>query len=112
MVRDRRASAIALPPRGARAVARRPGVRGLPLMAVRRHLPPILATLAGASVVALLIYGVSTQQASRTLDQAVSKGRRPAAPDATRSLPVLGGRSDTSLASFRGKVVVLNFWAS
>src|SRR5205823_14189009 len=44
------------------------------------------------------------------LDDAVANGHRPAAPD--RPLPVLGGGGQRSLASFRGKPVVLNFWAS
>jgi cytochrome c biogenesis protein CcmG/thiol:disulfide interchange protein DsbE len=82
------------------------------LVAVRRHLPPILATLVGACLVGLLIYGVTTQSTSRTLDELVSKGQRPRAPDATRPLPDLNGRGEQSLASFRGKIVVLNFWAS
>jgi cytochrome c biogenesis protein CcmG/thiol:disulfide interchange protein DsbE len=79
---------------------------------VRRFLPPLLATLAGALLVALLIYGVSAQSASRTLDELVAKGERPRAPDAARLLPALGAPRDASLASFRGRVVVLNFWAS
>jgi cytochrome c biogenesis protein CcmG, thiol:disulfide interchange protein DsbE len=81
-------------------------------MAVRRLLPPLLATLAGACLVGLLIYGVSSQSASRTLDERVAKGERPHAPDAARLLPALGSRGNASLASFRGRVVVLNFWAS
>jgi len=81
-------------------------------MAVRRRVVPILASLAGACLIGLLIYGVSAQSASRTLDELVARGQRPQAPDATRSLPVLGGRGQSSLASLRGKVVVLNFWAS
>jgi len=62
--------------------------------------------------VGLLIYGVSAQSASRTLDERVAHGERPAAPDAGRSLPVLDGAGTGSLAALRGKVVVLNFWAS
>ncbi len=81
-------------------------------MAVRRRALPILVSLAGACLVALLIYGVSNQAASRTLDELVAQGRRPAAPDATRSLPILGGHGESSLAALRGKVVLLNFWAS
>jgi cytochrome c biogenesis protein CcmG/thiol:disulfide interchange protein DsbE len=86
----------------------------LPLGAVSRRILPILASLAGACVIALLIYGVSAQSASRTLDQRVAEGRHPPAPDAGRSLPVLTGSraAPSTLASFRGKVVVLNFWAS
>jgi cytochrome c biogenesis protein CcmG/thiol:disulfide interchange protein DsbE len=73
---------------------------------------PIVATLAGAGVIALLVYGVTAQSASRTLDERVARGERPSAPDATRSLPLLDGRGRGSLAAYRGKVVVLNFWAS
>jgi cytochrome c biogenesis protein CcmG, thiol:disulfide interchange protein DsbE len=84
----------------------------LPLVAMGRRVLPMLAWLVGACLVALLIYGVSAQSASRTLDEQVARGHRPLAPEATRSLPVLGGGGKASLASFRGKVVVLNFWAS
>jgi cytochrome c biogenesis protein CcmG, thiol:disulfide interchange protein DsbE len=86
---------------------------------------PILVCLAGACLIGLLIYGVTTQSASRTLDEAVAQGQHPVAPQATRTLPVLSGGvaatgspvADTgatgnSLAAYRGKVVVLNFWAS
>ena len=86
--------------------------RALPLVLVRSRLVPILATLAGAALIGLLIYGVSTQSASRTLDELVAQGHHPAAPDAERMLPVLGGHGVGALASLRGKVVVLNFWAS
>jgi cytochrome c biogenesis protein CcmG, thiol:disulfide interchange protein DsbE len=86
--------------------------RRLLLGAVRRRVLPILVTLAGAGLIGLLIYGVSSRSASRTLDELVAQGGRPQAPDAARSLPVLGGSGQSTLASLRGKVVVLNFWAS
>ncbi len=82
---------------------------------MRGRLLPILVCLAGACLIGLLVYGVTTQGASRTLDEAVAKGQRPRAPQATRRLPVLAGTPagvDDSLAAYRGKVVVLNFWAS
>jgi cytochrome c biogenesis protein CcmG/thiol:disulfide interchange protein DsbE len=66
----------------------------------------------GACVVALLLYGVAAQSPNRTLDELLARGQHPLAPNATRSLPVLGGAGAGSLASLRGKVVVLNFWAS
>jgi cytochrome c biogenesis protein CcmG, thiol:disulfide interchange protein DsbE len=73
---------------------------------------PILASLAGAALIALLLYGVSTQSANRTLDEQVLRRAYPPAPDATRELAVLGADTRSTLASLRGKVVVLNFWAS
>jgi thiol-disulfide isomerase/thioredoxin len=90
--------------------------------AVRPRLVPILVSLAGLCLIGLLIYGVSKPAANRTLDQALAQGLTPVAPQATRRLPVLfgGGASAISdpggatgsLASYRGRVVVLNFWAS
>jgi cytochrome c biogenesis protein CcmG, thiol:disulfide interchange protein DsbE len=90
---------------------------------VRRRAVPILVSLAGAGLVALLIYGVATQAPNRTLDEAVARGERPTAPDAHRLLPVLSsgstratadypGATSGSLADYRGRVVLLNFWAS
>lgn len=79
---------------------------------MRRRLLPILATLAGAGLIGLLVYGVTARSASRTLDERVARDEHPAAPDATRSLPLLDGDGAGTLAAYRGKVVVLNFWAS
>ena len=73
---------------------------------------PILISLVGACLIGLLVYGVSTQSASRTIDTDIHEGRHPRAPDAARSLPVLGGTGSGSLAAQHGKVVLLNFWAS
>jgi cytochrome c biogenesis protein CcmG/thiol:disulfide interchange protein DsbE len=79
---------------------------------VKRLTVPVVASFAGAALLALLIYGVTHQAASRTLDEAVAQGQRPTAPRATASLPVLVGHGRDSLAAYHGKVVVLNFWAS
>jgi cytochrome c biogenesis protein CcmG/thiol:disulfide interchange protein DsbE len=81
-------------------------------MAVRRRALPILAALAGAGLIGLLVYGVTAQSASRSLDELVARGQQPPAPEASRLLPVLGGHGLRPLAALRGKVVVLNFWAS
>ena len=78
----------------------------------KRSLLPVLVSIAGACVVALLIYGVAAQSASRTLDEQVASKRFPPAPDAGRLLPRLGAPGRAALASYRGGVVVLNFWAS
>jgi len=87
-------------------------LRHYPWAAVKRRILPAIVALAGACLVALLIYGVSHQAASRTLDDKVATGHFPQAPDASALLPVLGGDGTSSLAALRGKVVVLNFWAS
>jgi cytochrome c biogenesis protein CcmG, thiol:disulfide interchange protein DsbE len=81
---------------------------------VRGRVTPILISIAGACLIGLLIYGVTAQSASRTLDEARAHGQNPVAPQATRRLPVLSGGAGAtgSLAAYRGKVVVLNFWAS
>jgi cytochrome c biogenesis protein CcmG/thiol:disulfide interchange protein DsbE len=92
----------------------RPGSCASPLtlFAVRRRLLPTLASLAGVCLIGLLLYGVSAQSPNRTLDEQLARGRHPLAPDAARTLPVLGAGGRRTLASLRGKVVVLNFWAS
>jgi len=81
---------------------------------VRRRLVPLLCVIAGVAVVALLVYGLTQQGSSRALDEAIAAGRTPAAPAATRELPVLNGvpRHTASLVDWRGHVVIVNFWAS
>ena len=66
--------------------------------------------VAAALLVGLLAYGVASRQDDRSIDKATARGERVDAP--TRELPVLGGRGESSLADYKGKVVVLNFWAS
>jgi cytochrome c biogenesis protein CcmG/thiol:disulfide interchange protein DsbE len=64
----------------------------------------------GALLAGLLVYGVAGRGGDRTLDRKVADGERPPAPD--HALPLLDGRGRQSLASYRGKVVFLNFFAS
>ena len=78
---------------------------------MKRSLPTIVL-VAALALVALLAYGVFAADADSSLDQAVQAGERPAAPGADRALPALDGGGERRLADFRGKVVVLNFWAS
>ena len=81
---------------------------------MRRKLVPAIVAAAAAAAVGLLVYGLTQQGASRALDEALAAGRHPAAPQAARLLPTLDriGSAQASLARWRGKVVVLNFWAS
>jgi cytochrome c biogenesis protein CcmG, thiol:disulfide interchange protein DsbE len=66
--------------------------------------------LAAALLVGLLAYGVASRQADTSIDAALASGQRLKAP--TARLPLLGRAGQGSLADYRGKVVVLNFWAS
>lgn len=74
----------------------------------------MVVAVAAAALVGLLAYGVAKQGPSRSLDAAIEAGRHPPAPNTTRPLPVLDGLATrtATLAHWRGKVVVLNFWAS
>lgn len=79
---------------------------------MRSRALPIFISVVAAALIGLLIYGISHQAASRTLDDLVAHGQHPPAPQATDKLPILGGDGRSSLAALKGKVVVLNFWAS
>jgi cytochrome c biogenesis protein CcmG, thiol:disulfide interchange protein DsbE len=89
------------------------GMRALRLLPmVKRLFMPSIVGLVGAALVGLLVYGVLTQSASRTLDDAIAHGLHPRAPSAGDTLPLLSSDARESLAAYDGKVVVLNFWAS
>jgi cytochrome c biogenesis protein CcmG, thiol:disulfide interchange protein DsbE len=77
-----------------------------------RSFVPTVVVLLSVALVGLLIYGVVNKSEDTTLDDAVKSGKRPMAPQATLALPLLDGRGRTQLGDQRGKVVVLNFWAS
>ena len=76
---------------------------------MRRTYVP-LVVLVSAALIGLLVYGVVGAGDATTLDDAVKAGERPPAP--TRSLPVLEHGGEGSLADWRGKPVLVNFWAS
>ena len=67
-------------------------------------------TFAAAALVALLTYGVASVGPDTSLDEALRDGKRVEAP--VKDLPRLGGDGTASLADHKGKVVVLNVWAS
>jgi cytochrome c biogenesis protein CcmG/thiol:disulfide interchange protein DsbE len=79
---------------------------------MRRLLAPIpIAVLcAVVALVALLAYGLASNEPDRKVDDAVAAGQREPAPKI--ELPNLAGGGTGSLADYRGKVVVLNYWAS
>ena len=71
---------------------------------------PLAAIAITAALVALLAYGVFQNEPDNSIDSAVAAGKRPSAP--SLELPRLGAPGSLSLASLKGKVVVLNYWAS
>jgi cytochrome c biogenesis protein CcmG/thiol:disulfide interchange protein DsbE len=79
---------------------------------MRRFILPGLVTAAAVALLALLTFGVSNKNDTSSIDSQVARGQFPAAPNSRQALPVLGTRGKASLADFRGKVVVVNVFAS
>lgn len=71
---------------------------------------PIAIVCVLLALIALLAYGLAQNEPDRGVDEALARGERSPAP--AFELPKLGGGGSTSLADYRGQVVVLNFWAS
>ena len=75
--------------------------------------PAAVIVVLAAALVGLLSYGVAQRGEDRSIDAAVLNGERIDPPRATETLSLLGAPDRSrSVADFRGKVVVLNFWAS
>lgn len=79
---------------------------------MRRFLIPGIAFGVAVALLALLAFGVSSQGENTSIDSQLAHGTRPPAPSAAMSLPLLGSRGSESLRDLRGKVIVLNFFAS
>jgi cytochrome c biogenesis protein CcmG/thiol:disulfide interchange protein DsbE len=79
---------------------------------MRRFLLPGLVVAAAVALLALLTFGVADQGTSSSIDSEVAHGRFPIAPELRLALPELGSSAKESLADLRGKVVVLNVFAS
>jgi cytochrome c biogenesis protein CcmG/thiol:disulfide interchange protein DsbE len=77
---------------------------------MRRALIPVLAGAAALALVALLVFGVTKQSTNLSVEDAIAKGRPLAAP--TKNLVELGGGGAQSLRAYRGKVVIVNVFAS
>jgi cytochrome c biogenesis protein CcmG/thiol:disulfide interchange protein DsbE len=79
---------------------------------MRRLVVPGVIVAAAIGLLALLVFGVSNQGTNASIDAAVSRGLKPRPPNVHMALPVLGSSASASLARFRGKIIVLNVFAS
>ena len=79
---------------------------------MRRLLAPVPVAVIGVviALVALLAYGLASNEPDRGIEEALEQGERQPAPEL--ELPRLSGNGVRSLEDYRGQVVVLNFWAS
>jgi cytochrome c biogenesis protein CcmG, thiol:disulfide interchange protein DsbE len=79
---------------------------------MRRVLSPVSIAVicAVVALVALLAYGLAANEPDRQVEESLSRGAREPAP--ALELPRLSGGGTESLEDYRGRVVVLNFWAS
>jgi cytochrome c biogenesis protein CcmG, thiol:disulfide interchange protein DsbE len=79
---------------------------------MRRYAIPAVVVAVAAGLLVLLAFGVAHQGTNSSIDAAVARGDYPMAPNAHAQLPVLGSARTESLSDLRGKVVVLNVFAS
>jgi cytochrome c biogenesis protein CcmG/thiol:disulfide interchange protein DsbE len=79
---------------------------------MRRFMLPSLVVVAAVALIALLAFGVASEGASTSIEGSLARGVRPQEPDARMLLPVLGSTKSETLAALRGKVVVVNLFAS
>ena len=79
---------------------------------MRRPVIPGLIVVAAVALLALLAFGAFGQTNKSSIDAQVARGKYPIAPRSEAGLPLLGSSKDVDLAQFRGKVVVLNVYAS
>jgi peroxiredoxin len=79
---------------------------------MRKFVIPGVVALAAVAALALLAFGVSRNNDTSSIDAKVARGVFPVPPNYRMSLQLLSSSRHVSLASFRGKVVVLNVFAS
>jgi cytochrome c biogenesis protein CcmG/thiol:disulfide interchange protein DsbE len=71
---------------------------------------PIAVICAALALFALLAYGLASNEPDADIEESLARGEREPAP--ALRLPRLSGSGQVELADYRGRVVVLNFWAS
>jgi cytochrome c biogenesis protein CcmG, thiol:disulfide interchange protein DsbE len=83
----------------------------------RRIVWAVITGVAIVAVVGFLILGLANRGVGTSIDKAIRAGERPPAPEFSLPVLVAGGGvgpvgTQASLASLRGKIVVVNMWAS
>lgn len=73
---------------------------------------PLLLICGAAGLLALLAFGLVGQSTSSSIDARVARGDYPLAPEYSVALPVLGSSASESLRDMRGKVILVNIFAS
>jgi cytochrome c biogenesis protein CcmG, thiol:disulfide interchange protein DsbE len=79
---------------------------------MRKFILPGLIAAAAVALLVLLVFGVSHSPDTRSIDAHVASGAFPTPPDYTKQLPVLDSSKTMDLASLKGKVVLVNMYAS
>ena len=79
---------------------------------MRKFVLPGVIAVAAAAVLALLAFGVSRNNDTSSIDAKVASDHFPVPPEYTTKLPMLGSDKQVSLASYRGRIVLLNVFAS
>jgi cytochrome c biogenesis protein CcmG/thiol:disulfide interchange protein DsbE len=79
---------------------------------MRRFTFPVLSVGLAAALLAVLAYGVSSQGENSSIDSLVARHLYPVAPSSTMRLAVLGSNRTEDLSAFRGRVILVNIFAS
>jgi len=79
---------------------------------MKKFVIPSAVLVAAVALIALLTWGVSTHPDTASIDSRVARHDYPLLPGYRDKLPLLGTNRTASLASFHGKWVLLNVYAS
>src|SRR5208283_2857896 len=79
---------------------------------MRRFTLPLVLICAAVGLLALLAFGLLSQGTSSSIDAQVARGDYPPTPNGAMALPLLGSPRTESVRDLRGKVVLVNVFAS
>jgi cytochrome c biogenesis protein CcmG, thiol:disulfide interchange protein DsbE len=71
---------------------------------------PIAVICTALALFALLAYGLASNEPDAAIEESLARGEREPAP--ALRLPRLSGDGEVELSDYRGRVVLLNYWAS